>query len=1028
MTDHRALAAPSRPEQPPQPRPASFLALGLGLALVAGGCAAGPAPDEPEPAPAVEAAGEASPAPAAVAAEPAAALVSAEPPPALLDDGDPASLATAVGRSLEWLRELPPDSLLAFGVREVPVSRLRASLEALRSFLAGDPDPEALAAWVRDRFDVVESVGGEAGDVLFTGYYEPVIPGARERTPRATVPVYGHPDDLVRMRLPAFDPDLPDRTLTGRVTDGRVVPYYTRREIQEERVLADRGLELAWVEDRIDLFFVEVQGSGAIRFPDGGELGISYAASNGRPYRSIGRLLIDEGLVPAERMSMQAIRDYLARHPDEVSRVLNHNPSYVFFRPRDTPPIGALGVPVTPERSIATDLRLFPRGAPAFIATTRPALDDEGNVVAGPPLRRFVLNQDTGGAIRGPGRVDVFWGRGGEAAETAGRMQQRGRLFFLVPRPDAFAGPAAADPVGQAGATDPLRVVVLSDLNSSYGSTSYEPEVARVIERVTTEWRPELVLLAGDVVAGQKPALSDDTVRAMWAAFDSVVAGPLRRAGIPFAFTPGNHDASGHPAHGRDRRLAASYWSDVDPGIRVLEGGRFPFHYAFVHGDVFFLVLDASTGGVVADTAQMAWIRRVLGSRAARSAGLRVALGHVPLYAVAEGRDRPGEVQAEPDSLRALLEAGGVKLFVSGHHHAYYPGRRGDLALLHAGALGQGARRLLGSPPSAEPYRTVTRLEIFPGADSVAERTYRLAGNGLTPVDPASLPPRIDGPTGPVFRSDGLTGPVSDGLTGSGSRRGRDPASGSGGSVDAGLTVVSYNIHAGRDAEGRSNLERVAALIDSVAADVVLLQEVDRGTARSGGVDQLAELRRLTGMHGVFGRSLFYDGGEYGIAVLSRWPILESRVAPLPAEPPEARAGPSYEPRVALLVRVDAPGGPIPVINTHLGAGAAGTYRRQELVALLAEVHRSTGRTGPLLVGGDLNATPESDLVGAATLPLDDAFARCGTGDGVTYPARAPDRRIDYVLLRGLECTRASVAGSTASDHRPLVVRFRTPR
>lgn len=400
---------------------------------------------------------EDAPVEASAPATPAEALVPASPAPALLDDTDPGSLRTAVGRSLEWLDRLPSDSALDFGVRRVPVVTLRASLDELHGYLAEEPDPAELAAWVAERFEVVESVGsrslrdaadeagdaaesepvdpGQAdGDVLFTGYYEPIIPGARERTDRATVPVYGAPDDLVRVRLSDFGRDLPDETLTGRLEGGRLLPYWTRNEIQTADALADRDLEIAWVEDRVDLFFVEVQGSGAIRFPDGGELGISYAASNGRPYRSIGRLLIDDGLVPEEEMSMQAIRGYLDRQPDDVPRVLDHNESYVFFRPRTTPPIGALGVPVTGGRSIATDLALFPRGALAFIETTRPALDTDGRVIAGPPLGRFMLNQDTGGAIRGPGRVDVFWGRGEDAAETAGRMQQMGRVFFLVPR------------------------------------------------------------------------------------------------------------------------------------------------------------------------------------------------------------------------------------------------------------------------------------------------------------------------------------------------------------------------------------------------------------------------------------------------------------------------------------------------------------------------------------------------------------------------------------------------------------------
>ncbi len=394
------------------------------------------------------------PAPAEAPLTPADALVPATPAPALLDDGDVVSLQTSVGRSLEWLERLPTDSLLDFGVRRVPAGTMRASLEGLHEFLGEGPDPGELAAWTAERFEVVASVGADvdgvearddvaddpgadADGVLFTGYYEPIIPGARERTERATVPVYGPPDDLVRVRLSDFGPDLPSRTLTGRVEDGTLLPYWTRTEIQSREALAGRGLEIAWVEDRVDLFFVEVQGSGAIRFPDGGELGISYAAANGRPYRSIGRLLIDDGLLPEEEMSMQAIRGYLAREPDDVARVLDYNESFVFFRPRTTPPIGALGVPVTPGRSIATDLSLFPRGALAFIETTRPALDAEGRVIAGAPLGRFMLNQDTGGAIRGPGRVDVFWGRGEAAAETAGRMQQMGRVFFLVPREEA---------------------------------------------------------------------------------------------------------------------------------------------------------------------------------------------------------------------------------------------------------------------------------------------------------------------------------------------------------------------------------------------------------------------------------------------------------------------------------------------------------------------------------------------------------------------------------------------------------------
>jgi endonuclease/exonuclease/phosphatase family metal-dependent hydrolase len=544
---------------------------------------------------------------------------------------------------------------------------------------------------------------------------------------------------------------------------------------------------------------------------------------------------------------------------------------------------------------------------------------------------------------------------------------------------------------------DRVRVVVLSDLNSGYGSTEYDPEVGAAVERVIRDWRPDLVLIAGDMVAGQRPALDDERVRAMWAAFDSVVAAPLRRAGIPLAVTMGNHDASGHPGHERDRRMAAEYWRGQGPGVRILDDGRFPFHYAFDRGGAFFLVLDASTGAVVADTAQMAWIQRVLATPTAGTAGIRVSLGHVPLYPVAEGRDRPGEVQAQPDSLRAALEAGRVRLHISGHHHAYYPGRRGALELLHAGALGQGPRALLGT--DGPPVKTVTVLDLFPARDSIAERTYRVDGDRFEAMDPATLPARVDGNEGHVIHRD--AGP---------------------GAGDSTYTIVSFNIRAGTDLNGEPSLDRVAALLDSLAADVVLLQEVDRATRRSGGVDQLAELRRLTGMHGVFGRAIDFDGGEYGIAMLSRWPILESAVVPLRAELPRGLTHEAYEARILLHVLLDSPWGALPVLNTHLSHEAFGTYRRQELVGLLGELHRLAGRTGMVIVGGDFNAVPGTDEVEAVTLAFTDAWELCGEGDGRTYPSDEPVRRIDYVFLREAGCTVARVHPTTISDHRPLVV------
>ena len=235
------------------------------------------------------------------------------------------------------------------------------------------------------------------------------------------------------------------------------------------------------------------------------------------------------------------------------------------------------------------------------------------------------------------------------------------------------------------------------------------------------------------------------------------------------------------------------------------------------------------------------------------------------------------------------------------------------------------------------------------------------------------------------------------------------------------VRVMTYNIHAGKDAAQIDNLERVAQVITAAGADIVLLQEVDRRTQRSGGADHFGELRRLTGMQGVFGKSLDYQGGEYGIAVLSRWPLDSVQALPLRVEPPQERSGGAREPRIALHVRVHAPGGALEVVNTHIDAGGPGTFRKQELIGTLAHMKQKTAADTPLLFGGDLNARPTTDEIGAVAFALTDAFASCGSGAGETFPAHAPDRRIDYIFLRHARCTSARVVDTQASDHRPLV-------
>jgi len=253
---------------------------------------------------------------------------------------------------------------------------------------------------------------------------------------------------------------------------------------------------------------------------------------------------------------------------------------------------------------------------------------------------------------------------------------------------------------------------------------------------------------------------------------------------------------------------------------------------------------------------------------------------------------------------------------------------------------------------------------------------------------------------------------------------GATPRSGGGGG--RAVRVLVYNVHAGKDAAGVDNLARVAALVRSVDADVVLLQEVDRGTERSRRVDQPAELARLTGYSAAFGRTLDYQGGQYGIALLSRWPIVRDTLVHLPVEPPQARAGGSYEPRGALIVTVARPGGaPLAFVNTHLDASRDDVWRRQEVRTVLALADSLRAAGAPTLVGGDFNSTPESAVQQAARAGgLRDAWAECGRrGDGLTYPADSAVKRIDYLYLTGgATCDEARVLASDASDHRALLV------
>ena len=290
-----------------------------------------------------------------------------------------------------------------------------------------------LVEYVRTHFDFYRSVGREGG-TLFTGYFEPILRGRQRREGTFAYPLYRRPDDLIAVRLGDFSEEWAGITIYGRVSSGELAPYYTRREIDGDHALEGRGLELAWLDDPVARYFLQVQGSGVLRLEGGAELRVGFAASNGKPYTSSGRLLIDDGSLPAGQATAPAIQAFLRAHPERRDEVLFHNDRYVFFRKVADGPIGRLGVKLTAGRSVAVDGSLYPLGALGYVDTQIPLVDSEGRPTGRQPLRRLVLAQDSGAAIAGPGRVDLFFGSGETAGLQAGSVSSRGELYFLSPR------------------------------------------------------------------------------------------------------------------------------------------------------------------------------------------------------------------------------------------------------------------------------------------------------------------------------------------------------------------------------------------------------------------------------------------------------------------------------------------------------------------------------------------------------------------------------------------------------------------
>ncbi|HET9023764.1 MAG TPA: MltA domain-containing protein [Burkholderiaceae bacterium] len=334
----------------------------------------------------------------------------------------------------DWITAWPAflqscQALLANAAWKDPCTRAasvdRRSAAAIRGFFASAFDAYRIRAVAppEARDNAVRDTG------LVTGYYEPLLRGSRKPSPKYRVPIYRVPDDLIAVDLSSVYPELAGLRLRGKLQGRKLVPYAARGEIDTSNTL--KGQELLWVDDPIDAFFLHVQGSGRVQLDDGRIARLGYGDSNGHPYRSIGRWLVDQGELKIEQASMQGIKAWAALNPQRLARLLEQNPSFVFFRelPLGDPaagPKGALGVPLTPHASLAVDTRFIPLGVPILLSSTDPA--------TGVAFTRPMMAQDTGTAIRGPLRFDYFWGFGAEAGERAGRQKHEGSAWMLAPK------------------------------------------------------------------------------------------------------------------------------------------------------------------------------------------------------------------------------------------------------------------------------------------------------------------------------------------------------------------------------------------------------------------------------------------------------------------------------------------------------------------------------------------------------------------------------------------------------------------
>ena len=347
--------------------------------------------------------------------------------PLFHDDLQLQELKATLDQSLTYLHTVPASTRYTLAGVSFPVQRLIDSALFFQQLLQSSPSPEQLNQQIQHSYTVYRIEGGPGAKtrrMLITGYYQPTFAGSLKRTPPYLYPLYRVPTTLKVQGVGSKKKNI------GRLHEGRILPFWTRQEIEDDHLL--QGQELVWLKDPFDVFVLHVQGSGVIQLTDGTARGVHYAQSNGREYRSIGKYLADMGRMARAEVTMDSIRHYLAAHPEERDQILHHNESFIFFHWSEPGQvIGNLGQQLTAGRSLAADQQWYPPGALAFVDSRRPEMVN-GQVVGWIPMRRFASVQDTGSALTGPGRVDIFWGSGEQAGREAGQMKEDGNVYLLL--------------------------------------------------------------------------------------------------------------------------------------------------------------------------------------------------------------------------------------------------------------------------------------------------------------------------------------------------------------------------------------------------------------------------------------------------------------------------------------------------------------------------------------------------------------------------------------------------------------------